>query len=674
MAYVIPTLHPAHILRGAPLTDVIRTDLEKALRVADWGPYQPENLIIVHPSNPIGLEQITKTAIAWLQYWRSIRCKVAIDVETSSLEFMSTRLYSIAISGVDGNYASVAFTLEDLHTLPWSVEAALTYELRLILEDPTITKVYHNAPFDYAVLKQHGYTLRGQIVDTMACAHLIQPDAPKDLGWIGHLYLDVEPWKIEHDGQKKAHTSDIINLLIYNAKDALNTGKLVDPLQQEMACRNVTSEMYWYQMEMARIAAEMEVYGLPFNPALRNKMKQEMEQEVLGYLSTLRDMLNWPDFNPNSPTHAVEAIYGNPAKSKYNVAGIIPTSFTEKTGAPSTSYKSDLIDYIDHPLVRVFVDYKEARSAYSTIFKDKGDTTIDSKGKPGAYSKCIYGNRLHVKWNPVQVANRWTSQPNIQNIKKKYRPIFEASFGRVFVGADSDQVELRILMCKAGVREMVEEINKPNSDPHTLAASVVYGEEFWKRTPAERKILRTMVKTVEYASFYGAAPKRVWRTVRERKELDSKLRAKLTIDEVIRIHKRFFGRFVEVPAYHQRNYEEVCRLGYDQADLLGWRRYYPVLPPPFTEVANWRTQFFNAMLTGMTIVHIQHDLDKETKGDAHVVIHGHDAIYVECKESYAERAKFLMQYHFGDNIIDGPAGPVHLTSEAKIGKNIKEVG
>jgi hypothetical protein len=206
-----------------------------------------------------------------------------------------------------------------------------------------------------------------------------------------------------------------------------------------------------------------------------------------------------------------------------------------------------------------------------------------------------------------------------------------------------------------------------------LAARNVYGEEFDKRNKKDQKNLRNMVKNVVYASLYNAGPKRVWRTLREKKTLSSSMRAAMTLGVVTHIHKSYFGRYVEIPVYHQHNYDMVHIVGYDSCEPWGRRRYFPVQPAPFTEIGNWRTQTEGSDHVLRALVDLQNDYASETKGDAHIIVHGHDAIYAECKESYGERAQFLMNHHFGDDIIEGPAGIVHLTAKASIGRNLLDV-
>jgi DNA polymerase I-like protein with 3'-5' exonuclease and polymerase domains len=663
--HVIPCIHPAALLRGSkPISDVILSDLAKAQRVSMEGFEHPENFVICLPSNPSGLHETIRQAVAWMDRWINLRCPVAIDVETSSLDFFNCKLYSVALSGEDGLNTAVAFTLADLKTVPWDAELALTRKLHQVLADPRVSTVYHNAPFDYAVLTNKGYKIEGPIEDTQAYHHLIQPDIPHTLDWVGHTYLDCEPWKLNHRGEKKAFSSDVTELLVYNAKDALNTIKLRGILQQQVYERGMTAELISYQMAFARLAAHMELVGLPVNWDKRRAMGAKLLERLAILKTRMRVWLNWPEFNPMNKRHAVRALYDK----KY--VGLVPTAWTAKTQQPSTKYEN-IIEWMEHEFVKDFIEYVEGHHVYATQYRDppKGP------GEPaaGAYWRARREDgRIHPKWNPCgQKGSRFSSEPNVQNQRVRDRAFFEAPPGRVIVGADKDQLELRLAACLAGVPELVREMQKPNGDPHTLAAVNVYGEAFLKMGPKERKRLRDAVKTTVYASLYRAGVKTVHQSIRKKKFLDPALRASLTLGVVAHIYHSYFGKYVEIPIWHDKNYSLAQTQGYLEIPPLGRRRYFPVQPPPFTEVANWPIQTLGSDVVGMQMVQIQDELNRKFP-DAWIILHGHDALYIECYERHAEAVVKLCNQIFGHFPVEGPAGTVDLTADAKIGRNLLE--
>jgi len=641
-------------------------DLAKVKRVSWDGPNQEEKLIVCHPANPVGTYESVKQGIAWMDRWLNLGCPVAVDIETSSINFLSCKLYSIALAGDDGYNAAVTFTLANHKSLPWDAELALTQKMREILISKRVSTVYHNAPFDYAVLTHKGYTIDGPIEDTQGYHHLVQPDIPHDLGWIGHTYLDVEPWKLNHLGEKQAFTSDVIELLVYNAKDALNTCKLRRLLIEDILTRGMSHELMSYQMAFARLAANMELVGLPVNWDKRRMMGEKLLNRNEELKHRMRQWLNWEDFNPMNKNHAVRALYDK----KY--VGLLPTSWTEKTKQPSTRYE-DIIDHMEHPFVKDFIAYVEGHHVFATQYRDP--PPHGKKGpKGGAYWRAKQADgRIHVKWNPTgQKGSRFTSQPNVQNQRVGDREFFEAPEGRVFIGADKDQLELRLAAVFAGVRELLVEMAKEDGDPHTLAAINIYGDDFLKKEKAVRKRLRDAVKTTVYASLYRAGVKTVHKSIRKKKFLDPALRASLTVEAVAHIYHSYFGKYVEIPLWHDQNFHLAETQGWLETPPFGRRRYFPVQPPPFTEVANWGIQTCGSDVVGKSMVEIQDELSRRW-ADAHIILHGHDALYIECYERHAEEIKDLVNQMFGHHVIEGPAGSVDLTAGASIGKTLKAV-
>lgn len=666
MPYLIPTVHPAALLRGGhPIADIIRMDLHKAVRLGMSQPVQEENIVVAHPANPAGVQQAVIIAKSWLERWCSLNCPVAVDVETSSLNFYNCRLYSIALSGIDGCNTAVSFTLHDLKTLPWDAEQAMIAATNRILSSPRLAKLFHNAPYDFAVLTRHNMPVIGPIEDTQAYAHIVQPDIPKDLGFIGHTYLDVEPWKLNHEGQKQAYTRDVIELLVYNAKDALNTAKLRAPLLAAIKDRGMSQELCDFQNGMARLAARMELTGLHVDQGIRRRMGLERLARLEELKHRMRAYLNWPEFNPMNKNHAVTALYDR------KHVGLMPTAWTAKTKQPSTKYE-DIIEYMEHPFVKDFVEYVESHHAYATMYREEPQHKDDPG--PGAYTRAICEDgRLHYKCNPTgQKGSRISTEPNVQNQPPKDRAFFTAPEGRVIVGADKDALELRLAAVLAGVREILDEVARPDGDPHRLAAFNVFGDAFLAKSKEEQKRLRDAVKNVVYASLYRAGVKVVHKTIRKKKFLDAALRASLTLKVVEHIYHSYFGKYVEIPIYHDRNLHLASTLGYIECPPFGRRRYFPVQPPPFTEVANWQIQTGGSDIVGMQMIQIQEELDKRFHGDASMILHGHDALYIECAERHGEEVKQIVDSIFGHYVLEGPAGPVDLTAKAKIGRSLLE--
>src|SRR5690606_10459290 len=110
--------------------------------------------------------------------------EVAVDTETTGVD-----VYTDVIVGM-------SITLPSISVIPLSEKGKHVYipvaheegeqldreyvleELREFLYDESIGKVLHNAIFDIAMFRRHGYDLKGVIWDTMTAMHLLNENEP----------------------------------------------------------------------------------------------------------------------------------------------------------------------------------------------------------------------------------------------------------------------------------------------------------------------------------------------------------------------------------------------------------------------------------------------------------------------------------------------------------------
>jgi len=525
-----------------------------------------------------------------------------------------------------------------------------------------VPKVYQNCPYDQGVLMRKGYTLQGYVIDTLGLSHAMQPDVPHDLGTLGHAFLDVDPWKLSHDGRKKAFETNVPELLLYNAKDAIRTACLVDPLVREILSRGMNYDLINAQMSYSEIAVEMEMAGIPVNKEKRLVMGRALLVEVNGLLHDMREMLGQPDFNPNSPTHKIDALFKHYALKPVNKT---------PTGLPATG-REDLLDYLEHPFVAKFVKHAELSKAYASWYGTKG---VDGCKKDGSFTRNIFDDGfLHPKWSAYgQTAPRMTSSPNVQNITLAHREFFEAPDGWAFVGADKDQLELRVSACEAGEEELLEEMRKPNGDPHTMAAIRIFGDDFLNQSKKDQKLMRDGLKNTTYCGLYEGSLKTVHTTIRKNKYISAELRGALTMEFVSKMHKGYFGRYTKIFEENKRVYEHACKHGYTEVEPYGRRRCWQLQPPNYNEVVNWRVQCRGVEHVNICVQRMGERFRHQGLRTAKIIQHGHDSVATMCQEKDAELVKRITNEEFGNDVIYGPAGPVNLSAKATIGKTLKSV-
>ena len=186
---VLPTYHPAAVLRQWELRPVTVMDLVKAKREAEF----PE---VRRPACEIWIEP--DLADLWEFKRRYITDFAAVDIETAGnqitcIGFAPTPTTALVVPIWDSRKRNKSYwkTLAD--------ESAAWVFIRSILEDRSIRKVFQNGLYDLAFTwRANRVPTFGATEDTMLLQHALQPEALKGLGFLGSIYTDHGAWKQEH--------------------------------------------------------------------------------------------------------------------------------------------------------------------------------------------------------------------------------------------------------------------------------------------------------------------------------------------------------------------------------------------------------------------------------------------------------------------------------------------
>lgn len=183
---VLPTYHPALILRQWSHRTICISDLEKA-RVESASPtFTPDSAELwLSPS----LEDLQTFRARFL----TNATHVATDVETKKgqitcVSFAPSPSISLCVpfwqDGPDPHY--------------WPTEAAEVAAWRWcaeVLEDGSTVKVMQNGIYDCQYLLRHGIKPRNCTADTMLMHHSLYSELQKGLGFLGSIYTNTAAWK-----------------------------------------------------------------------------------------------------------------------------------------------------------------------------------------------------------------------------------------------------------------------------------------------------------------------------------------------------------------------------------------------------------------------------------------------------------------------------------------------
>ncbi|HCR76926.1 MULTISPECIES: ribonuclease H-like domain-containing protein [Chryseobacterium] len=157
---------------------------------------------------------------------------IAVDLETTGLDPFTDHIVSVAISVEKGTgfnivlpfYKNKAKVKEFLQPILW------------VLEDETITKVFHNAKFDLKFFHQYGIDIKGEIIDTMILDYLFDPNRKTHgLKEISELHLNYH--QISFDEMRKGRDITEVpkeELTQYACEDADLTLQLYHYLTQQL--------------------------------------------------------------------------------------------------------------------------------------------------------------------------------------------------------------------------------------------------------------------------------------------------------------------------------------------------------------------------------------------------------------------------------------------------------
>ena len=189
--------------------------------------------------------------------------------------------------------------------------------------------------------------------------------------------------------------------------------------------------------------------------------------------------------------------------------------------------------------------------------------------------------------------------------------------------------------------------------------------------------LRTLVKRVVYALFYGAMPPKIFTSLREDKRLSPKVRALLTLDRISKIHEGFSQRFPEWDRWADVEMQQVLYEGFQVFPPLDRYRNWQladlggVLEP--TKIRNTPIQLTAGDLVNEALWKIETEIYR--KGlDAKFSIHLHDAGYWNTLKEHAEMVKEIVNRHFDFYLTSYAGYKVHIFGQAGLGPTAADVG
>ena len=194
-----------------------------------------------------------------------------------------------------------------------------------------------------------------------------------------------------------------------------------------------------------------------------------------------------------------------------------------------------------HKFPNLILDWRQLSKLKNT-YTDALQEHINKK------TKRVHTSFLLAATNTGRLAS---SDPNLQNIPiksedgRQIRKAFIAEKNKVFISADYNQIEMRILADMADVKELKKAF-KNNEDIHSLTASQVFDVP-------QKKVnedLRRKAKAINFGIIYGITQYGLAKQI------------SVTNDEALNFINSYFKKFPEIKTYMNSTISSCRRLGY----------------------------------------------------------------------------------------------------------------
>ncbi|MBN2887259.1 MAG: DNA polymerase I [Chromatiaceae bacterium] len=431
---------------------------------------------------------------AWSERLNSAEL-IALDTETTSLDYMQAELVGISFALEPGRAAYVPLA----HSYPGAPEQLdrtwVLERLRPLLEDPARLKVGQNLKYDMSVLARHGIALGGIAHDTLLESYVLDSTANRhDLDTLAKRHLDHDTIRFADIAGKGAKQLGFAEIPLeqaapYAAEDAEVCLRLHRTLWPQLKAEPALAALYRdIEMPLLGVLSRIERRGVRIDCAALAVQSQQLAERILELEREAQDIAGHP-FNLGSPKQ-IGAIL-------FEEQGLPVVAKTPK-GAPSTSEEVlEQLASAGHALPRVILEHRGLSKLRST-YTDKLPRLVDP-----------VSGRVHTSYHQAVTATGRlsSSDPNLQNIPirteegRRIRRAFIAEPGYRLLAADYSQIELRIMAHLSGDARLLEAFAS-GQDIHRATAAEIHGIA----PEAVSSEQRRAAKAINFGLIYGMSP------------------------------------------------------------------------------------------------------------------------------------------------------------------------
>ena len=543
---------------------------------------------------------------------------VAIDTETTGLDYIDSELVGISISfnAGEGFYIPIKHNDESIIQLP--LEDVIN-ALKPLLENSEKKIIGQNIKFDKNILMKYGLKIASIKNDTMMMSYVLDASATRhNLDALALYYLGYKTSTYEDvagKGAKQISFDDVpIDIATnYAAEDADITLRLYEELSPKLknieSLNKLNEEI---EIPLIEVLSDMERNGAILNAKVLNAQSKDLEERIIR-LENKAYKLAGEEFNLGSTKQLREIFFD---KLNYRIIKKTPG------GQPSTDEKvlAELAE--EYELPKVLLEHRTLSKLKST-YTDKLPNQISS-----------LSGKVHTSFHQaVTTTGRLSSSdPNLQNIPirtedgRRIRQAFEPSNGNKFISADYSQIELRVMAHLSKDPGLLSAFQE-GEDVHSKTASEVFNVGIEDVSSD----LRRNAKAINFGLIYGISAFGLGKQLGITRNLAAEYMA------------MYFEKYPGVKQYMESTKESASQNGYVET-LFGRRLYLKeinannALRRQASERAaiNAPVQGTAADIMKIAMIRMYQALEKE-KSEARIILQVHDELILDTPEKEIDR-------------------------------------
>jgi DNA polymerase-1 len=575
---------------------------------------------------------------------------VAIDTETTSIDYMQAELVGISLSVQPGEAAYIPVA-HDYPGAPDQLEREdVLQRFRPFLEDANRPKVGHHLKYDAHIFARYGIELRGMRFDSMLESYVLNSVATRhDMDSVARFYLDIDTIHYEDVAGKGAKQLTFNQVPLeqaapYAAEDADVTLRLHEKLRGELDKEKSLLGVYEdIEQPLVPVLFRMEETGVLIDRAMLRAQSSELARSMQDLEVRAHELAGGP-FNLGSPKQLQEILFEKQS---------LPVIRKTPKGQPSTA--EDVLQELadDYELPRVILEYRSVAKLKSTYTDKLPEQVSPTTG------------RVHTSYHQAVTATGRLSStdPNLQNIPirtpegRRIRQAFVAPSGSKLLAADYSQIELRIMAHLSGDKGLLKAFAE-DQDVHSATAAEVFGVALQDVTADQRR----SAKAINFGLMYGMSA--------------FGLAKQLGVGrgEAQKYVDLYFERYPGVKAYMDGTREKARDKGFVET-VSGRRLYLPEIRDRNPQRRQYAERSaINAPMQGTAadiikkaMIAVHHWLQQE-QVNARMIMQVHDELVLEAGEDQVEQVRQKVM----ELMTNAASLAVPLKVDAGIGDNWDE--